>query len=65
MPRGMQDLSAPTGDGTWAPAVEVRRLNHWTAREVPSHALLNKILLNLFIPYSSILFNKINHPLQT
>ena len=32
---GMQDLGAWTRDGTLAPAMEVRSLNHWTTGEVP------------------------------
>ena len=31
---GMQDLGAWTRDGTLAPAMEVRSLNHWTTGEV-------------------------------
>jgi len=34
---GMQDLSAWTRDGTHAPAMEVRSLNHWTTGEVPGY----------------------------
>ena len=37
---GMQDLSSWTRDGTHAPAVEVRSLNHWTAGEVPRDGFL-------------------------
>ena len=45
----MWDLISPTRDGTRAPAVEVRSLNHWTAREVPRKVILIlicKTLLN-------------------
>ena len=38
-PRGMWDLSSPTGDRTRTPCTGRRRLNHWTAREVPPTAL--------------------------
>ena len=30
---GFWDLSSPTSDRTWAPAVKVQNPNHWTARE--------------------------------
>ena len=40
-PHGMRDLSSPTRDRTHGPALEVQRLNHWTAREVPSLPLLD------------------------
>ena len=32
---GMWDLSSLTRNQTYAPAVEVQSLNHWTTREVP------------------------------
>ena len=32
---GMRDLSFPIRDETRAPALEVKRLSHWTAREGP------------------------------
>ena len=32
---GLQDLSSPTRDWTWALAVKVPSPNHWTAREFP------------------------------
>ena len=35
VPRGFQDLSSPTRDRTWAPALKVWSPNHWTAREFP------------------------------
>ena len=38
MPRGLQDLSSPTGGGgvePMPPAMQARSPNHWTAREVP------------------------------
>ena len=33
--RSLRDLSSPTGDRTWAPAVKVPSPNHWTARGFP------------------------------
>ena len=35
MPHGLWGLGSPTRDGTHAPALEARSLNHWTSREVP------------------------------
>ena len=36
---GMGDLSSPTRDRTYAPAVEVQSLNHWIPSEVTPHTL--------------------------
>ena len=33
MPCGLWDLSSPTRDWTWAPAVKAWSPNHWTARD--------------------------------
>ena len=35
MLRGLQDLSSPTRDWTWATAGKAPGPNHWTARELP------------------------------
>ena len=32
---GLRDLSSPTRDRTWAPAVDAPSPNHWTAKEFP------------------------------
>ena len=39
-PHSMRDLSSPTKDGPRAPCSGNVSLNHWSAREVPSHPLL-------------------------
>ena len=54
----MWDLSSPTRYQTWAPALEVWSLNHWTTREVP-HRLLHITYLKSafslsFFPFSLI-----------
>ena len=36
VPRDFLDLSSPSRDRTWAPAMKVPSPNHWTARELPS-----------------------------
>ncbi|XP_032467668.1 ras-related protein R-Ras isoform X1 [Phocoena sinus] len=43
-PGGMWSLSSPTRDGTWAPALTARSLNHWTTREVPGTSLESRDL---------------------
>ena len=45
----MRDLGSPTGMEPVAPAVEVRRPNHWTTREVPLGILIVIITSNLFL----------------
>ena len=37
-PRGMWDLSSPTGDHTRTPCIGRQSLHHWTAKEVPHAA---------------------------
>ena len=44
MSRGMQNLSSPTRDQTWAsPGVEAQSPSHWTAREVLKELFSNVI----------------------
>ena len=40
MPCGMWDLSSPTREPTSPPALEMQRLNHWTAGKVPAFVVL-------------------------
>ena len=35
MSHGLQEVSSLARDGIHAPAIEVQRSNHWTAREFP------------------------------
>ena len=51
-PHDMWDLSSPIRDWTWAPAVEMGSLNHWTNREFPIEALLHMSLRKM-ISFSS------------
>ena len=44
------DLSSPTRDWTWAPAVRASSPNHWIAREFPSHGFFKDILESLSWP---------------
>ena len=37
LPQSMWDLSSPTRDQTCIPCIGRQRLNHWTARKVPSY----------------------------
>ena len=43
--RGLRDLSSPTRDWTWAPAVKAPSPNHWTARDFPPCLFFFKVLL--------------------
>ena len=52
MPRSLQNLSFPTKDQTWAPAVRALTPNHWTAREFPSDHF--KIRLVIFMILSCV-----------
>ena len=51
----MWDLSSPTRDQTWAPALEAQSLNHWTIREAPVIIIIIFSFFNLFLLVGGII----------